>query len=119
MDDPDNNFLIALSAIAANKSITGYSHIPTDTVLVLDVSGSMNSDNNNAVSELITAANEAIATLQAVNNHNRVGVVMYSGTYTRAYTTINNKSTDRRKPNIVVVGRFAYSQHSSAQEGFC
>lgn len=35
MDDPNNNFLVALSAIASNKSIVGYSHIPTDTMLAL------------------------------------------------------------------------------------
>ena len=37
----ENNFLVSLSAIASTKSITGYSYIPTDTVLVLDISGSM------------------------------------------------------------------------------
>ncbi len=79
MKDPANNFLVALSAIASNKSIVGYSHIPTDTMLVLDVSGSMNDNNNNAVAELVQAANAAITQLQAVNRYNRVGVVLYSG----------------------------------------
>ncbi|MBQ6807563.1 MAG: hypothetical protein IJP07_00150, partial [Firmicutes bacterium] len=88
MTDPENNFLVALSAIASNKSITGYSHIPTDTMLVLDISRSMgpnteDGDNNNdAVDELVSAANAAISRLQAVNNYNRVGVVLYSGNYT-------------------------------------
>ena len=36
-----NNFLGALSAIAANLSITGHTSAPTDTMLVLDLSGSM------------------------------------------------------------------------------
>ena len=36
----DDSFLVALSAIASNKSIVGYSHILTDTILVLDVSSS-------------------------------------------------------------------------------
>ncbi len=82
----NDNFLVALSAVATNKSITGYSHIPTDTMLVLDVSGSMNSSNNNAVNDLISAANKAIKTLQDVNKHNRVGIVMYSGNYVTGQT---------------------------------
>ncbi len=86
MLDANNNFLVALSAISANKSIVGYSHIPTDTMLVLDVSGSMNSSNNDAVDDLIKAANNAIKKLQDVNNHNRVGIVMYSGNYTTSST---------------------------------
>ena len=41
MLDKDKNFLVALSAMAANKSIVGYSALPTDTVMVLDLSNSM------------------------------------------------------------------------------
>ncbi len=82
----NDNFLVALSAIATNKSITGYSHVPTDTMLVLDVSGSMNSNNNDAVDDLVAAANKAIKTLQDVNKHNRVGIVMYSGNYVTGQT---------------------------------
>ncbi len=73
-----NNFLVTLSTIAANKSIVGYSHVPTDTVLVLDVSGSMY--NSSSVSDLVTATNAAITSLQALNEHNRVGIVVYSAT---------------------------------------
>lgn len=39
--DKGDNFVVALSAIASNKQIKGYSTIPTDTVLVLDLSSSM------------------------------------------------------------------------------
>ena len=78
----DRNFLVALSAIATNKSIVGYSHIPTDTVLVLDISGSMGpgsgANRNDAVADMVTAANAAITSLQGLNNHNRVGIVLYS-----------------------------------------
>ena len=82
----DDSFLVALSAIASNKSIVGYSHIPTDTVLVLDISGSMGPDtwgsnNNDAVSDLVLAANAAITELLALNNNNRIGVVLYSAEY--------------------------------------
>jgi len=72
-----NNFLVALSALAANKEIVGYSTIPTDTMLVLDVSASMTAS---AVSNLVTSANSAINKLYETNRNNRVGVVLYSGT---------------------------------------
>lgn len=41
--DKVQSFLVALSAMASTKSITGSSYAPTDTMLVLDVSGSMGS----------------------------------------------------------------------------
>lgn len=79
----EDSFLVVLSAIASNKSIVGYSHIPTDTVLVLDISGSMGpgSGNNNAVADLVLAANAAITELLELNNNNRIGVVLYSAEY--------------------------------------
>ncbi len=112
MIDPDNNFMVAMSAIAANKSITGYSHIPTDTILVLDISRSMGPNtqvgdtNNNAVSELITAANAAIAKLQAVNNYNRVGVVLYSGNYVSSENANNQHSTV-----LLPLGRYEHTNN--------
>lgn len=72
-----DNFLVSLSAMASNKTITGYSTIPTDTMLVLDVSGSMK--NNGCYDDMVGAANAAIQRLQEINNNNRVGVVLYSG----------------------------------------
>ncbi len=77
MTDADDNFLVALSALASNKSIVGYSYTPTDTMLVLDASASMK--NSNYVDDLVTAANDAIKEILALNYHNRVGVVLYSG----------------------------------------
>ena len=77
MDDSANNFLIALSAIAANQQIEGHTSTPLDVMLTLDLSGSM-ADNNKANS-MITAANQAIDKLLSQNNNNRVGVLLYSG----------------------------------------
>ncbi len=79
--DEQDSFLVAMSAIAANMNITGMSKLPTDTMLVLDVSGSMNDDsgNNDVAEDLVEAANESIAALLATNKYNRVGVVLYSG----------------------------------------
>ncbi len=76
MLDDEKNFLTALSAIAANKEIVGYSTVPTDTVFILDLSNSMSST---ARTQLINATNAAIEKLQSTNNNNRVGVVLYSG----------------------------------------
>lgn len=79
-DDPES-FIVALSAMAANMSVTGTSGVPTDTMLILDVSGSMNdnSGNNDVAEELVDAANTSIATLLSSNKSSRVGVVLYSG----------------------------------------
>lgn len=74
MLNENKNFLTALSALAANKEVVGYSTVPTDTVLVLDLSGSM----EGSESSLIGAANNAIKTLLETNENNRVGVVLYS-----------------------------------------
>jgi len=71
------NFMIALSALASNKEIVGYSTIPTDTILILDVSQSM--DSSQSVPQMVRSANEAIQKLQELNKNNRVGVVLYSG----------------------------------------
>jgi len=76
MDDEDNNFLVALSAIAANKEIVGYSSIPTDTVFVIDVSTSMSST---SLSQMTAAVNDAIKELYRTSNHNRISVIAYDG----------------------------------------
>lgn len=76
-DDP-NGFLVALSTMAANMSIVGMSHVPTDSVLILDVSGSMDADRNNVAEDLVEAANESIAALLEANKYNRVSVILYN-----------------------------------------
>ncbi|MBQ9769394.1 MAG: VWA domain-containing protein, partial [Clostridia bacterium] len=91
MIDGDKNFLTALSAIAANKEIVGYSTIPTDTVLVLDLSASMS--NSNSESALINSANDAISRLLAANSNNRVGVVLYSASGSTGASTYNQSVT--------------------------
>ena len=71
----ENSFLVALSALAANSILVGQSSTPTDTMFVLDISGSMSSSEINA---MIEAANDAIRTLLTTNENNRVGVILYS-----------------------------------------
>lgn len=73
----EDNFLVALSALASNKEIVGYSTIPTDTILILDVSQSM--DNSRSVPQMVASANDAIDDLLNLNKNNRVGIVLYSG----------------------------------------
>ena len=92
------NFLVALSAIASNLSIVGHTSAPTDTMLVLDLSGSMvdgiyevgtirqgNRDNKvsgidmSLINAMIEATNATIDKLMTQNTNNRVGVVLYSG----------------------------------------
>ncbi len=77
-NEDKTNFLVALSAIGSNMDVTGQSSVPTDTMLVLDISGSMNRQNNNLAQTLVSAANEAMAALLSANANNRVGVVLYS-----------------------------------------
>ena len=89
VEDTGDNFVVALSALASNKQIRGYSTIPTDTVLVLDLSSSMRRTDNSgssAVDELAEAANTAIAELLALNKNNRVAVVVYAGNTSRSFS---------------------------------
>ncbi|MBQ9963668.1 MAG: hypothetical protein IJP14_00940 [Clostridia bacterium] len=87
-----DNFVVALSAIASNKQIKGYSTIPTDTVLILDLSSSMRyTDDNNgsAVDELVEATNKAITELLTLNHNNRVAVVVYAGNVNKSFSSAN------------------------------
>ena len=80
-----DNFLVALSALGSNSIVVGQGTQPTDTVFVLDISGSMD---NTAMSAMVTAANNAIRTLMESNAGNRVGVVLYSGGDSGTITTL-------------------------------
>ncbi len=78
----NENFMIALSALGSNSEIHGYSHNPTDTMLVLDASTSMGTGaaSTSSIDDMVSGANEAIKRLISLNNYNRVGVVVYNGT---------------------------------------
>ena len=84
MKNPGRNFLIALSAIAANQQVMGYASTPMDVMLALDVSGSMDSSK---IRSMVEAANQSIESLLSQNKNNRVGVVLYSGTRTNSGAT--------------------------------
>jgi len=90
LTDKKDNFLVALSAIASNKEIKGYSTIPTDTVLVLDLSSSMRYTDDNggsAIDELVTATNKAITDLLGLNKNNRIAVVIYAGNDNKSFSS--------------------------------
>ena len=73
----ENSFLVSLSALSASTQIKGQSSTPTDVMLVLDLSNSM--DNSRSIPDMVTATNSAISTLLKDNDYNRIGVVLYSG----------------------------------------
>ena len=120
--DGDNNFLVALSAIASNLSITGHTSAPTDTMLVLDLSGSMvdgtyevgtiRQGNNNyqtvdgidmsLINAMIDATNDTIHKLMTQNTNNRVGVVLYSGN-----SSTNQAATPGTATVVLPLGRYA------------
>ena len=77
MLDAEHNFLVALSAMAANQEIVGYASNPLDVMLVLDVSGSMKDNNKDA--GMVDAANLAMDAILSAGINNRVGIVLYSG----------------------------------------
>lgn len=96
----EDNFLVATSAISSTKQITGFEYLPTDTVFVLDVSGSMDSSE---LQDMVKAANIAITELLTLNSYNRVGVVAYNpqvatlleiDRYTTTKTAVDDKDTD-------------------------
>lgn len=99
MDNADEDFLVALSAIASNKEIKGYSYVPTDTMIVLDLSasmknvydsdGSLDGTTTDRVDAMVQATNAAITELLELNKYNRVGVVLFSGS-----TSTGNSKTN-------------------------
>lgn len=88
-----DDFLVALSAMASNMTIAGMEYAPTDTVFLLDVSGSMGSA---AIIEMVDATNSSIAKLLGEGKHNRVSVITYSASATTLlplgrYSSSNSK----------------------------
>lgn len=114
------NFLVALSAIASNLSITGHTSAPTDTMLVLDLSGSMvdgtttvgyvrqgnsyqevSAIDMSLINAMVEATNATIHKLMTQNTNNRVGVVLYSGN-----TSSNQAATASTATVVLPLGRY-------------
>ena len=61
--DGDRGFLVAMSAIASNMTVTGLSPLPMDTVMVLDLSSSMyngTARDTGTVKTMLDAVNDSI-----------------------------------------------------------
>ena len=79
--EPDaNNFLVTLSQSAQAVGLSSKLPVPVDAVFVLDTSGSMKDtvDGTARYINMISAANDAINTLLAANDQNRIAVVAFS-----------------------------------------
>lgn len=75
------NFIITSSQASQVLGLATEQTVPVDVMFVLDTSGSMDAtddDYTDRAHEMVTAANDAIATLMAANPLNRVGVVAFS-----------------------------------------
>lgn len=86
-----NNFLVALSAIGSNMSVTGKAAAPTDTVMVLDSSGSMEGAPARA---MINAVNVAMNQLMDANDGNRVAIVFFDSETTTYLPLAHYNTTD-------------------------
>ncbi len=121
LKNPDN-FLIALSAIASNMAVTGHTASPTDTMLVLDLSGSMVNGtytvgtvlqgnnyrqvrgiNTDIIEALVDSTNAVIKSLMEQNTNNRVGVVLYSGN-----TDTDDDATPNSATVVLPLGRYKH-----------
>ena len=88
-----DSFLVALSAMGSNMTVTGVSNTPTDTMIILDLSSSMyNGSNRNpaTIQTMLTSVNQSIDKLQKLNANNRVGVVVYFGGVDRNQSDATN-----------------------------
>ncbi len=90
-DPSDRGFLGVLSAIGSNMTVTGESAVATDTVMLLDTSGSMK---RAAVEAMLEAANISIKTLLDANPNNRVAVVFFANT-TVTFLPLDRYTTDK------------------------
>lgn len=106
----NKNFLVALSGIASNTEIVGYSVAPTDTMLVLDISGSMK--NSGYVDEMVEGTNRAIDLLLNLNKNNRVGVILYSGNQSE-----NSAATTSTATTILPLGRYTTESYYKDESG--
>lgn len=99
-------FLVTYSALSQSVNITNIIVEPSDTVFVIDVSGSMVSNTVPGTSPLqtriqvvVSALNDAIGMLMDANPNNRIAVVIYGG------QSVSGSNYARAQP-ILELGRY-------------
>jgi len=114
---PDDGFLVTLSALSQGIAVEDIIVEPSDTVFVIDVSGSMVTNNvpgtspaQTRIQVVIAALNDAIKRLMEVDVNNRISVVIYGGqainsqNHARAYRILELGRYDARTPIFTVSG---------------
>lgn len=79
--------------MASNMTVTGMANVPTDTMMILDLSSSMYDGSRRTtatVQTMLTSVNDSITRLQNLNANNRVGVVVYYGVVDRNQSDASN-----------------------------
>jgi len=97
-------FLVTYSALSQTVNTTSIIVEPSDTVIVLDVSGSMASntvpgDGRSRIAVVIDALNDAIRMLMGANENNRVSVVIFGG------QSVSGSNYAKAQP-ILALGRY-------------
>jgi len=94
-DPGADDFIVTLSALSQSFSLSENYVVPTDTVFIIDVSGSMYMESIGGrprIAVLVDALNEAVQILLDANPQNRIAVVAYggrSGGFSRAENVIS------------------------------
>lgn len=79
----DSDFLLSYSALGSTSVVNGEDTVPTDLMVVMDMSGSMgykNSNGETGMQAMIPALNKFIHTYLEANQYNRIGFVAYDST---------------------------------------
>ena len=105
---PDDEFLVTLSALSQSINTSEIIIEPSDTVIIIDVSGSMASntvpgDGRSRIAVVIDALNDAIVMLMGANPDNRVSVVIYGG------QSVSSQNQAKTYP-VLALGRYVISQ---------
>lgn len=100
-----NNFLVTVTQTAQVHGVSSEIPVPLDVVFVLDTSGSMRQPYDGTFADsraydAVNAVNDAIETLMAINENNRVSVVAFSG-HNSDWSNENSTSADNDAANVL------------------
>jgi len=111
---PPNEFLVTLSALSQSVNTSQIIVEPSDTVFIIDVSGSMVSNtvpgsgigggaNRTRIAVLVDALNDAIVMMMNASPNNRVSVVIYGG------QSVSSQNQAKTYP-VLPLGRYEIAQ---------